>query len=458
MPEKKTFLHWRRAKFCPVSPATGIAGSPCVVPRQSRPTAVCLCLVSAIILLLAAAAVYGQAERTTLVWLSIDGFRHDYTDRADTPVLDRLKRQGVFTRGLVPVFPSLTFPTHVSKVTGVGADRHGITSNIFYDSRRERTYRYPPWSGMVEAEMIWNTATRQGLRVAVFDWPLSGAQRGQYAAEYFQDRFDSSLSDRRRLELLLDTWEKDQHRLDRAPLRLLGSWIGDLDRAGHEYGPEAPEIADVVSRTDDLLGEFMSRALDIWSLRAGDGDSLVLALTTDHGMSRVHSLVNLSLLLDWDGRDEGAALVTSGNLANVHLDGLDREKRAGLEERLLAEVADLAFIQAYRRAELPERWRYAHPRRSGDLVFVLSPGYTFSRRPDVPVAPVEDFGGPLGMHGYDPATDPDMKGFSVIWRWPEPWGGIELEKVEMLRLYPTMSGLLGIEPSPEAVKKPISLP
>src|SRR4051812_2968138 len=57
--------------------------------------------------------------RTVVVWISIDGMRHDYVDRYQLPTLGRLMREGAYSRQLVPVFPSLTFPSHASEITGV---------------------------------------------------------------------------------------------------------------------------------------------------------------------------------------------------------------------------------------------------------------------------------------------------------------------------------------------------
>src|SRR5688500_4355976 len=60
-----------------------------------------------------------DAERATVVWISIDGLRPDYLDRGKTPLLNRLVREGASTRRLVPPTPSLTFTSHVTQATGV---------------------------------------------------------------------------------------------------------------------------------------------------------------------------------------------------------------------------------------------------------------------------------------------------------------------------------------------------
>jgi len=59
-----------------------------------------------------------------VVMLSLDGFRWDYTKNAHTPVLDSLKKAGIFAE-MIPSFPTKTFPNHYSIATGLYPD-HGM--------------------------------------------------------------------------------------------------------------------------------------------------------------------------------------------------------------------------------------------------------------------------------------------------------------------------------------------
>ena len=44
--------------------------------------------------------------------------------------------------GMLPSYPSLTFPNHISIVTGLYPEHHGIVANSFWDPTREETYVY----------------------------------------------------------------------------------------------------------------------------------------------------------------------------------------------------------------------------------------------------------------------------------------------------------------------------
>ncbi|SVE29100.1 uncharacterized protein METZ01_LOCUS481954, partial [marine metagenome] len=102
-------------------------------------------------------------DDTYVVIVSFDGFRYDYTSLAETPNFDRLAEEGVKADGLIPVFPSLTFPNHYSIATGAYAGTHNITGNSFYDKKYGKKYsmyerdtvRDPKF---YKAEPIWVTA------------------------------------------------------------------------------------------------------------------------------------------------------------------------------------------------------------------------------------------------------------------------------------------------------------
>ena len=62
-----------------------------------------------------------------LILISMDGFRWDYIQFANTPHLDEFIRGGVQSEGIIPPFPSKTFPSHISLVTGKHPEEHGLS-------------------------------------------------------------------------------------------------------------------------------------------------------------------------------------------------------------------------------------------------------------------------------------------------------------------------------------------
>ena len=76
-----------------------------------------------------------EAEKAHYVVLvSLDGFRWDYARRDGATHLLALGKKGVWApEGMLPSYPSLTFPNHFSIVTGLYPEHHGLVANNFFD-------------------------------------------------------------------------------------------------------------------------------------------------------------------------------------------------------------------------------------------------------------------------------------------------------------------------------------
>ncbi len=391
-----------------------------------------------------------------LVWISVDGIRPDYLERADTPFFDRLREEGAYSMALIPLFPTLTFPSHITQATGTGADRHGITGNVFYDNGRDRTYGYANLPWLLEAEPIWTTATRQAVVTAVLDWPMSQQQTGRNAARYFESRFDRDLTDAQRLERTLAIWRNHD---ETSPLRLLMGWILGADGTGHRYGPDAPETERRMTVTDTLLAEFERDILAVWERRREPGDELYLLITSDHGMSQVHTLVNPRLCAGLPARGSPVRRISNGNITHFFLNRIeDGAERAAKRDTLLERLRNYDFMDVYERDDLPALWQYRHSQRTGDIVAVLPRGYTFSNGIRKETVAAAAHGEPLGMHGYCPHANPEMITVAFLQRYPDALGGSDLGTFAMDRLHATAAFILGIEPSRDAHPDPITIP
>lgn len=404
------------------------------------------------------------AARTTVVWISIDGMRGDYVQRGDFPFFVRLRREAATTDKLRPVFPSITFPSHCSEATGVTVEKHGITANAFYDAATKTQYSYPNDSSLLQAEPIWLTAQRQGVRTAVLDWPLSFAQKGAIRTEIFDEKFDSAMPDEQRLNRLLDAWSASLAKADPVPLHLLMGYIIATDKPGHNNGPDSPEILQAMIMLDAQLTKFSERAVELWKRqRKTPEDRLFFVFSTDHGMSTVKTLVSLPRLLNVARRDPEIRLSTTGNVGHVFLDGVKYPRGSEAREAKLREfratmIAAGPDFQAFKREDMPAAWGYAHPTRCGDLIIILPRGYTFGWAENA--AAISEVGtsatGPIGMHGYDPATNPEMMGFFAIWEFGKI-KPMDLGAVGWDQLHPTVAKLLGINPSPTATGTPLAI-
>ncbi len=392
---------------------------------------------------------------TAVFWISIDGIRPDYLDRGNTPFFDRLMNEGAFSREHEVVFPSFTFPVHVSQATGVPVREHGIPMNRFYDRETGEQHHYPSDSRLLQAEPIWNTAARQNLRVISLDWVLAHDQTGPNAAEIFDPAYRRDLDNAARLARPFEYWANDDAD---EPFRLIMGYAVGPDAPGHRLGPDSDAVIEAMEEIDALLGRHYDRLVEAWDQRMRPQDRFYFIVTSDHGMSPVHTLVHPDRLAGLEQADDGL-LMFGGNVAHLYLSSeTESPEMETLAAAVIDRIDEYPFVRAYTRDTLPPEWAYNHPGRTGDLVLVLDPGYSFSRTPAELTANAAEAGGPLGMHGYDPREDPNMKTVALFQRHPEPLGGVDLGPVHSLQLHPTVARLLNIEPAPGATAEPIALP
>ena len=104
----------------------------------------------------------GDAEtnKQYVVMISLDGFRHDYIELHKAKHLNAIAKQGVRAVSMTPVYPSNTFPNHLSLVTGLLPKNHGIVNNRFYDKSRPKKEGFARYElGDGGADSTWIKAT-----------------------------------------------------------------------------------------------------------------------------------------------------------------------------------------------------------------------------------------------------------------------------------------------------------
>src|SRR5690242_9753839 len=78
------------------------------------------------------------AQADHLLIISIDGLRGDWAanpDRHDLriPTLRKLAVRGTAAESVRGIFPSVTYPSHTTLITGCRPARHGIMANTLFD-------------------------------------------------------------------------------------------------------------------------------------------------------------------------------------------------------------------------------------------------------------------------------------------------------------------------------------
>ncbi len=386
----------------------------------------------------------------TVLWLSIPGFRTDYVKKADSPFFDKIISEGAETKKLKPMFPCLTYPSHVTLATGAPVEKHGIPAGNF--RKDGQTLKNPTDASLLTAEPIWATAARQDRRVIVHDWPLSQNQNGDHAATHFLKEYDASLSDQQRLDKIMAVWSADKNE---KKIRLVMARLNSINDAGHEFGPRAEETIAAMSALDKTLEGFFNKLQKQWGKLSNPGDNLVLIITTDHGMAELQKNINLPALMG-EMLSKRADYLVNEAIAHVYFKDLPDSDAAKNKfyDAFDRELKSKIFWRSYQREDLPAEWKFNAPGRIGDRVLVAKSGFAFTETKSEDGESVfEPSMGPglFGSWGYPVEDASRMNGQAVIWAFPNdsPATG-DLGEVSNLQLHPTVCKLLGIEASKEA--------
>lgn len=205
--------------------------------------------------------------------IGLDGIRTDVLAMADTPNIDALIADGVFSDTAVTRPPTVSGPGWSSMLTGVWADKHGVLGNDFSENDYDR---YPDFLTRIEqVDPDLNT-------FAIVDWlPLGGDDSG---GPLISDSVDTLIA--------FDGYEGGFGAADSKTLQIAVRYLatqdpdaafvyfGNTDEIGHEFDSLAPEYRTEIERTDKYIGELLGALRKRPSY--GSEDWLIL-MSTDHG-------------------------------------------------------------------------------------------------------------------------------------------------------------------------------
>ncbi len=383
----------------------------------------------AVLVLVSLFALPAHARAPTVIVVSMDGVRFDALDDVHLAGFARMVEEGTRARALVPIFPSSTFPNHVSLATGAPADRHGIVGNRFLD-RERGAFDYENDASWIQAEPLWVAAERQGCRAATFYWVGSETKWRGIAPTYLRAPFSSETPESEKIRQVL-AW-MDLPEAERP--QLIMTWWHGSDHAAHRHGPESGAARGALVAQDEALRSLL-RGLD----ERDAWEDTTLYVVSDHGMTGSQQIVDPISAL----KRAGVYAEVSYGMAVAHA----FTEHAEVQERVLHVWNALPGVVAYEAGGLPQRLRFSHPTRTGDVVAVASPPVRFApksvfRRGAARV--LSWLGATVGAHGYDPAEVPEMHG---IWLGLGRGvaSGALADEASVLDVAPSVARLLGIK-------------
>ena len=385
-----------------------------------------------LLLVLAVASCARQSDQDPiLVLVSFDGWRWDYIDRANVPNLRALAARGVRSQGLIPSFPSNTFPNHYTIVTGLLPDHHGIVDNSFSDpafpdrfSMASETARDPKWWG---GKPLWSTAKEHGLRSASMFWPGSDVAIGGVRPDYWKP-YDGAITNAQRVQQVLDWLALPQ---EQRPT-FITLYFSEVDTTGHDYGPESLEVLAAAAHLDAALGDLLS---GIESLRLTARTSLVVV--SDHGMSQLSP--DRRILLD-DYIDPSAVDIGEWSGAVKVAPGTQP-----VEQIYQALKGKHPALSIYRREGLPSDLHYGKNPRVSPIVGLIEDGWTVTTKERVESDGKENRKR-AGAHGFDPKYR-SMHGLFVA-AGPRVKPGLVVPSFRNVDVYDFLCRLVDLLPEP----------
>ena len=262
--------------------------------------------------------------RQKLIVISMDALVYeDLKDNiSDYPSFSRMAKEGAWVERVRSVYPTLTYPCHVTMATGRYPDSHTVTNNTEDLIGRVD----PPWRmehRFVKGEDILDAAKRAGLTTAAVSWPVMGNHPScdylvdecwpdhaatATSAEYRQKFIDLGTPEKLFDEIMAPILSMRIGRkqpdstyfytiitaelIRRYQPDLLLLHMGNVDHYRHVSGVFSPLVTRGVRESDEMLGMILD-AID----EAGIADETNIVVTADHGQLNVTRTVHPNVLL-----------------------------------------------------------------------------------------------------------------------------------------------------------------
>jgi predicted AlkP superfamily pyrophosphatase or phosphodiesterase len=372
------------------------------------------------LLVLTSQAAYAAKEQT-VVLISIDGMRWDYIEKHGAPNLKAMAAKGVRAQKLMPVYPTKTFPNHISIITGLLPVNHGIVDNNFCDKARKNEC-YSMGKGMRDSTWVngiplWNLAKMQGLKSATYFWPESDARFNGMTPDYYF-HYSKYSEYQGRVDQIIQWLSLPKAQRP----RFVASYFSLVDSMGHEFGPDAPQTRDAVKQLDELMGQLQTRLSKL-------EQEINLVIVSDHGMAYVNpeQSIDVSTL----PKNDNFIVKNTGPRLLIYAKPAVTSEQIATYKQRLQQVANGRYTVL--NDEQLAAYHYNEGTRVGDIVVQTNAPAVFTNEGKAMY---------LGTHGY--AYTDDMAA-TLIAVGPAFKQGLSLEKVNNLDIYPVLAKVMGLK-------------
>lgn len=275
-----------------------------------------------------ASVAVSQAQEAHVVLITVDGFRPEFYKDASWGMvhLRQAMAKGSYSDGVRGVFPSVTYPSHTTIVTGVKPIKHGI----YYNTPPEPlgvTGRWYWEYDSVKVPSIWTAAKDAGMSTACVMWPVtvnapityripeywflpkggksegpSGMSKEASPAGLYEEiqenvggkmanQFTSDVNNARMTAYLLMKYKPG----------FTAVHLADVDHYEHEQGRDGDKVRAAVASADQAIKTILD-AVE----KAGISENTTVIVTGDHGFVDIHTQLNPNVLLAKAGLQDNA--------------------------------------------------------------------------------------------------------------------------------------------------------
>lgn len=377
-----------------------------------------------------------------VILISADGFRYDYAKKYHAKNILKLAEKGVSAKAMIPSYPSITGPNHYTMITGLFPSHTGFVDNYFYDKKRNDLFGMSMQSKISDGSWLggiplWSLAEKQGTLAASLFWVASNSDAGGTRPTYYYNYHEKFTADEK-INIVLN-WLKLPE--EKRP-HFITFYFPEVDKNGHLYGTESPELREAVEFVDDAVGKLIQKVNELKL------PNVNFIFVSDHGMIDVdleNPLEIPEILLD----KNRFTYFNAQTLLRVMVKN-EAEVKQVYRELKKNKTKD---YQVYLTEKFPAKLHYRTSDdrfgRIGQILLV----------PNAPKVFLESGSKKTpGKHGYNPFKVPEMRATFAAFG-PAFKEGKKIGKFRNVNLYPMIAEILGlkvsqtIDGSPKTAKK-----
>ncbi len=216
-----------------------------------------------------------------LLFITIDSLGPEVLEKAKTPFLDSIAKNGMAVENMKSCFPTLTTPMMSTILTGVFPEKHGIHSNMVFNKKERkvegvlRDLKSPPITDCLY-ENDYNILSVQHFML-----------QGRKGVKHTQVNGRKSEAIRK---VIIKEMEENEY-------DAIFCLYQSLDSIGHQFGPMHHKTIRELEKIDkelQLINDYLKEKLRDFAIAITSDHSMTLATNpTDFRMSAINKLLDL---------------------------------------------------------------------------------------------------------------------------------------------------------------------